>query len=67
LGKRRHATEIERKKAVKFNSKCDDWCTKENFAEMYDDTCKTMVRVGVAMKLLRPVFQDKGGIHSIIG
>jgi hypothetical protein len=28
---RRYATEIERKKAVIFDSNRDDWCTKEFF------------------------------------
>jgi hypothetical protein len=39
-----NAIEKERKKAVKFNSKRDDWCTKENFAAMYYDIYKMVVR-----------------------
>jgi hypothetical protein len=53
--------EIERKKAVKFDSKRDDWCTKENFVVMYDTIYKTMVRSGVAEELPEPVFQNSTG------
>jgi hypothetical protein len=47
--------------AVTFALKRDDWCTKENFAELYDDIFTTMVRAGVTMELPKHVFQDKEG------
>jgi hypothetical protein len=56
-----HATEIERKKAVKFNSKRDDWRTKEKNATMYNAIYNMMFRYGVARELPEPVFQDRGG------
>jgi hypothetical protein len=45
--------EIERGKAVTFDSKCYDWCNKENFVEIYDDD--------VVIYLTKPIFQDKEG------
>jgi hypothetical protein len=56
-----NAIDIEHKKAFKFDSKRDDWCTKENFATMYVDIYKTMVRADVAEELHEPVFQDRKG------
>jgi hypothetical protein len=56
---RRYPTEIERKKAVKFDSKRDNWCTKDNFSTMYDDIYKTMVEAGVALELHEHVYLDK--------
>jgi hypothetical protein len=46
---------------MKFDSKRDDWCTKDNFARMYDDICKTMVEAGVTVELPEPVYLDKEG------
>jgi hypothetical protein len=48
---RRNANVITSKKAVRFNSKRDDWCRLENFADMYDGVYEKMVRSGVEEKL----------------
>jgi hypothetical protein len=56
-----NAIEIERKKAVESDSKRDAWCTKDNFATMYDEKYKTMVWAGVAEEVPEAVFQDRKG------
>jgi hypothetical protein len=56
---RRNSIKIERNDAVKFDSKRDDWCMKDNFAPTYGDIYKIIVRAGVVEELREPVFQDR--------
>jgi hypothetical protein len=48
---RRNADVITSKNAVRFDSKRDDWCRLENFADMYDVVFEKLVQSGVAEKL----------------
>jgi len=48
--KKRHP-EINTKRAVKFDSKRDDWCTFDNFEKMYQGVYAAMVKSNVAIKL----------------
>jgi hypothetical protein len=56
---RRHSREIESKKAVRYDSKRDDWCTLLNFKRMHDDIYAAMVRGGVAKELDYLVYHDR--------
>ena len=40
-----------KKKAVQFDSNRDDWCTYNNFAQMYNNMYEHMVDAGAAVKL----------------
>ena len=58
--KKRHP-EINSKKAVRFDSKRDDWCTYENFEKMYNGVYKAMVDARVAIELEEEVFVKVDG------
>jgi hypothetical protein len=46
------------KKAVRFNSKIDDWCRLENFADMDDGVYKKLVESVVLEVLEHDVWRD---------
>jgi hypothetical protein len=48
---KRHVREIESTKAVRYDSKRDDWCTLENFEQMYNDVYDMMFKASVAKEL----------------
>jgi len=58
--KKRHP-EINIKKAIWFDSKWDDWCTYENFKEMYNGVYSAMVRSQVAIQVPNKVFVTLDG------
>ena len=53
--KKRHP-EINSKRAVRFDSKRDDWCTMENFEKMYRGVYAALVNANVAIELEEEVF-----------
>jgi hypothetical protein len=51
------------KKAVRFDSQREDWCTYQNFQMMYENVYASMKNSGIAMELERPVwFNAQGSI-----
>jgi hypothetical protein len=44
---RRNDDVITSKKAVRFDSKRDEWCRLENFADMYDGVYQRLIEAGV--------------------
>jgi hypothetical protein len=48
---RRNVSVVTSKNAVRFDSKRDDWCWLENFADMYDRVYDKWVESGAAKKL----------------
>ena len=58
--KKRHP-EINSKRAVRFDSKRDDWCTIENFEKMYKGVYAAMVDAKVAIQLEEEVFVKPDG------
>jgi hypothetical protein len=56
---RRNADLISAKKAVRFDSKRDDWCRLDNFEDMYDDVYERLWEAGIAEKLDEAVWRDK--------
>ncbi len=48
---RKRHPKIKTKKAVRFDTKRDDWCTYENFIAMYDGINSQMVKSGVDVEL----------------
>ena len=48
--KKRHP-ELKQRKAVRFDSNREDWCTVENFQKMYDHVYPAMVTSGIAIEL----------------
>jgi hypothetical protein len=59
---RRNAAVISAKKAVRFDSKRDDWCRLDNFEDMYDDVYEKSREAGIAEKLDEAVWRDKDNI-----
>ena len=57
----RHGNNIKAKRGVKFDSKCSDWCTYQNFETMYTEVYSEMVASGIAMKLDTPMWLNKAG------
>jgi hypothetical protein len=55
---RRNAGVVTSRKAVRFDSKRDDWCGLENFADMYDGVYQRLVKAGVSEKLDYAVWRD---------
>jgi hypothetical protein len=55
---RRNADIITSKKAVRFDSKKDDWCCLETFADIDDGVHDKLVQSGVAEKLDHVVWRD---------
>ncbi len=53
--------EINTKRAVCFDSKCDDWCTIENFEKMYRGVYAALVDANVAIELEQDVFVRSDG------
>jgi hypothetical protein len=53
---RRNADVITSKKAVRSDSKRDDWCRIDNFADIYDGVYKKLVEAGVAEVLEHEVW-----------
>jgi hypothetical protein len=49
---------ITSKKAVRFDSKRDDWCRLDFFADMYDGVYKKLGESGVAEVLEHEAWQD---------
>ena len=58
---RRHRHIIRSKRSVKFESKRAEWCTFENFSEMYDHIYEAMVLHGIASKVDTKVLLNKEG------
>ncbi len=58
--KKRHP-EINTKRAVRFDSKRDDWCSYENFEKMYSRVYSAMVRSNVAIELPEKVMVTLDG------
>jgi hypothetical protein len=52
---------VRAKTCIKFDSKGADWCTYQNFKEMYREVYKEMVEGGEASKLIEPTQFDKTG------
>jgi hypothetical protein len=52
---------IRSKKGVKFEAKRAEWCTYDNFVQMYEEVYKQMVACGIASKVDRKVHVDKSG------
>jgi hypothetical protein len=48
--KKRHP-ELKQRRAVRFDSNREDWCTKDNFEKMYSHIYPAMVQSGVAIEL----------------
>ena len=59
---RRHQHILKSKRAVKFEAKRAEWCTYENFSEMYDHIYEAMVMKGIASKVDTKVLLDKEGL-----
>ena len=57
----RHGNNIKAKRGVKYDSKCSDWCTYQNFETMYTEVYSEMVASGIAMKLDSPMWLNKAG------
>jgi hypothetical protein len=62
---RRNAAIISAKKAVRFDSKRDDWCRLDNFEDMNDDVYEKLWEAGIAEKLDGGVWRDKE--NTIVG
>ena len=58
---RRHRHIIRSKRSVKFEAKRAEWCTYENFSEMYAHIYEAMVEHGIASKCDTKVKIDKQG------
>ncbi len=58
--KKRHP-EINTKRAVRFDSKRDDWCTFENFEKMYNGVYSAIDRSNVAIQVPNKVFVTLDG------
>jgi hypothetical protein len=56
---RRNAAIISAKKAVRFDSKRDDWCRLDNVEDMYDDVYEKLWEAGIAENLDEDVWRDK--------
>ncbi len=52
---------ITSKKAVRFDSMREDWCSVKNFEVMYEEVYEAMVGSGVAVKLDEEVYVDAEG------
>ena len=52
---------IRSKRGVKFEAKRAEWCTYDNFVQMYEEVYKQMVACGIASKVDRKVHVDKSG------
>lgn len=52
---------VSAKKAVKFDTKRDEWCTYHNFKEMYEEVYTLLVSTGLAVKHDLPVWRNKDG------
>jgi hypothetical protein len=52
---------ISRKRAVNFESKRAEWCTYDNFLQMYEGVYEEMAERGIASKLDTKVWVDKKG------
>jgi hypothetical protein len=66
---RRNAETISAKKAVRVDSKRDDWCLLDNFEDVYDGIYERLWGAGVAEKLdittwLRDMQRHMGKRHS---
>ena len=53
--------QIASKKAVRFNSNHDDWCTHQRFLAIYEMVYSAVVKSGVAIKLDHKVWLDSKG------
>jgi hypothetical protein len=62
---RHNAAVISAIKAVRFESKRDDWCRLDNFEDMYDDVYEKLWEAGIAEKLDEAVWRDKD--NNIVG
>ena len=58
---RRHRHIIRSKRSEKFEAKRAEWCTYENFSEMYAHIYEAMVEHGIASKCSTKVKLDKRG------
>ena len=58
---RRHSHIIRSKRSVKFEAKRAEWCTYENFSDMYNHIYDAMVAKGIASKVDTNVFLNKEG------
>jgi hypothetical protein len=50
---------ISAKKAVRFDSKRDDWCRNDNFSDMNDDVYGRLHEMGIAENLSEAVWRDR--------
>jgi len=57
---RRHP-QLSTKHCVRFDSQREAWATYENFAQMYDDVYRGMVKSGIAIELEEEVWVNKEG------
>jgi hypothetical protein len=58
---KRNKNLISAKKAVKFDTKCAEWCTYQNLQEMYDEVYANLVTSGLAVKHDEAVLQNEAG------
>ena len=52
---------IRAKKAVKFETKCSEWCTYKNMKEMYTEVYSHLTESGLAVKHAESVWRDADG------
>jgi len=53
--------QLSTKHCVRFDSQREAWATYENFAQMYDDVYRGMVKSGIAIELEEEVWVNKEG------
>ena len=58
---KKNITRIQSSKGRKFSCNREDWCTYDNFLNMYKCIYNEMLKAGVAEKIEVPVFMDKKG------
>jgi hypothetical protein len=56
---KRNGQLVKANHGVKFDSKRADWCTYQNFEDMYHEVYKEMVQSGIASKLAEATLFDK--------
>ena len=57
---------VKAKRQVKFDSKLVEWCTVQNFHQMYNDVYEELAKIGIATKLEQPAwFNQEGSIVQL--
>ena len=58
---KQHKTKLKSGKGRKFSCNREDWCTYDNFLQMYKCIYDEMILAGVAAKIEVPVYMDRKG------